>query len=154
MSWLPWLQLALPLFLLLMGLVVGRILERRHYASIRQREKAMARVQVFATRFPPSVGQPQQAFLVSGAVVISSDYFKAFVAGLRQIFGGNFRGYETLMERARREAVLRLKADALRQGCELVVGLRFESSRIAGSSTPCMEVLAYGTALRPVSTAD
>lgn len=147
------LQLGLPLALLLLGLIVGRILERRHYASIRRREKALASVLVFSTRWPPEVTASQRTTLVAGSVVISSDHFKTFVAGLRNIFGGNVRSYETLMERARREAVLRLKEDARRQGAKLVIGLRFETTQIAGRGTPCMEVLAYGTAMRAPSSA-
>jgi len=147
------LQLGLPLALLLLGLIVGRILEKRHYASIRRREKALANVLVFSTRWPPEVTASQRTTLVAGSVVISSDHFKTFVAGLRNIFGGNVRSYETLMERARREAVLRLKEDARRQGAKLVIGLRFETTQIAGRGTPCMEVLAYGTAMRAPSSA-
>ena len=105
MAWLNLvLQLGLPLALLLLGLVVGRILERRHYASIRRREKALAGVLVFSTRWPPEVTAAQRTSLVSGSVVISSDHFKTFVAALRNLFGGDVRSYETLMERARREA--------------------------------------------------
>ena len=145
------LQLGLPLALLLLGLIVGRILEKRHYASIRHRENELAGVLVFSTRWPPEVMTPQRATLVAGSVVISSDHFKTFVAALRNIFGGHVRSYETLMERARREAVLRLKEDARRQGAKLVIGLRFETTQIAGRGTPCMEVLAFGTALQPVA---
>lgn len=147
MQWLNLAQFILPLILVLLGWVVGRILEKRHYASIRQREQALAHVLVFSTRLPPPNVALHRSSLVTGSVVVSSDYFKTFVAGLRNLVGGNFKGYETLMERGRREALLRLKADALAQGSTLVIGLRFESSRIAGSQTPCMEVLAYGTAL-------
>ena len=54
------------------------------------------------------------AQLVSGSVVISSDYFKTFVAGFRAFFGGRFRGYETLLERARRDALWKSFHDAAR----------------------------------------
>jgi uncharacterized protein YbjQ (UPF0145 family) len=68
---------------------------------------------------------------------------------LRNLVGGRFRSYETLMERARREAVLRLKEDARRKGAKLVVCLRFETTTITGGWAPSMEVMAYGTALVP-----
>jgi uncharacterized protein YbjQ (UPF0145 family) len=144
-------QIGLPLALLSLGLIVGRILEKRHYASIRHREKELAGVLVFSTRWPPEVTASQRTTLVAGSVVISSDHFKTFVAGLRNIFGGNVRSYETLLDRARREAVLRLKEEAHRQGAQLVIGLRFETTQISGRGTPCMEVLAYGTALTPTA---
>ena len=80
-------------------------------------------------------------------MVVSSDYFKTFVAGFRNLFGGPMRGYETLLERARREALLRLKLQAREAGARLVIGVRFHTTRVAGSSTPSVEVMAFGTAL-------
>ncbi len=134
--------------LLLLGYGAGRWQERRHYRSIRQREEALRHVVALNTRYVPEGVAATGATLVSGGVVISSDYFKTFVAGFRSFFGGRFRGYETLLERARREALLRLKAEAQAAGATLVIGVRFQSTTIAGSTTPSVEVLAFGTALR------
>jgi uncharacterized protein YbjQ (UPF0145 family) len=131
------------------GYGVGRVVEKRHYASIRLRERRLQDVLVFPMRFPPDSVTPHDAFLVHGTVVISADFFKTFVAGLRNLVGGRFRSYETLMERARREAVLRVKEDAKRKGARLVVCLRFETTTITGGGAPSMEVMAYGTALVP-----
>lgn len=142
-------ELWLFLGLLAIGFVIGQIVERRHYASIRLRERRYRDVLAFAMRFAPDGLTPQRAFLVCGTVVVSADYFKTFVAGLRNLFGGRFRSYETLMERARREAVLRMKAEARRQGSRLIVCVRFETTTIASGWAPAMEVLAYGTALMP-----
>ncbi len=148
LDWLePALQIGLPLLLLLVGYGVGRALEQRHYASIRQRERALQGVLVLSTRYVPEGVAPRDAVLVSGGVVVSSDYFKTFVAGFRNLFGGRFRGYESLLERARREAVLRMKQEAQSQGSRLVIGVRFQTTRIAGSQTPSVEVMAFGTAL-------
>ncbi len=146
--WLETLNLWILLALLLLGYGVGRLLERRHYASIRAREQALRHVLALNTRYVPEGVVATGGQLVSGGVVISSDYFKTFVAGFRAFFGGRFRGYETLLERARREALLRLKEAAQAQGSTLVIGVRFESTTIAGSSTPSVEVLAFGTALK------
>jgi len=139
--------------LLGVGYFAGQAIERRHYASIRLRERRYRDVLAFAMRFPPETLAPKQAFLVHGAVVVSADYFKTFVAGLRNLVGGRFRAYETLMERARREALLRLKEDARNRGARLVVCVRFETTSIATGWAPAMEVLAYGTALIPVTAA-
>lgn len=139
--------------LMLAGYTVGRIVEQRHYASIRLRERRYRDILAFPMRFPPDPVTPQDAFLVHGSVVVSADYFKTFVAGLRNLVGGRFRSYETLMERARREAVLRLKEDAQRKGAKLVVCVRFESTTISTGWAPSMEVMAYGTALVPRSAA-
>lgn len=149
-------ELGVTLTLLALGFFVGRALEARHYASIRRREKELRNVLTFACRFPPDGVTPQRAFLVTGTVVVSADYFKTFVAGLRNLFGGRFRGYETLMERARREALLRMKEEARRKGAKLVVCVRFETTSLSRQGyAPSMEVFAYGTALVPArSSAD
>lgn len=142
------LNLWLLLALLMLGYGAGRWQERRHFRSIRQREEALRHVVALNTRYVPEGVAATGAQLVTGGVVVSSDYFKTFVAGFRAFFGGRFRGYETLLERARREALLRLKEDAQAAGATLVIGVRFQSTTIAGSSTPSVEVLAFGTALR------
>ena len=132
------------------GYIFGRVAENRHYASIRKREGELADVLVFGAKWPPNVGRATGSALVSGSVVISADYFKMFVGGLRKLIGGRFRGYETLVDRARREAVLRMKADARRHGAKLVFNVKFESYQVGAvraGGVSCVEVLAYGTAL-------
>lgn len=146
-------EIGVLLTLLAIGFFAGRVIERRHYESIRAREQQYQDVLAFTFRFPPDRTTPQEVFLVTGSVVISADYFKTFVAGLRNLFGGRFRAYESLMERARREALLRLKAEARRRGASLVVCVRFESTAITSGWAPSIEVLAFGTALIPASEA-
>mgnify|MGYP006288548367 CR=1 FL=1 len=65
--------------------------------------------------------------------------------------GGRISVYETLLDRARREAVLRMKEQALRRGYRMIVNVRIESTSIGGvrGGIPAMEVFAYGTALKP-----
>lgn len=147
MPWVDLINLALPVLLLAVGYFVGRLLERRHYASIRRRERELRSVVAITTRFVPEGVTAQGATLVSGGVVVSSDYFKTFVAGFRNLVGGRFRGFESLLERARREAILRMKQQAREHGSSLVIGARIHTTRVAGSQTPSVEVIAFGTAL-------
>jgi uncharacterized protein YbjQ (UPF0145 family) len=138
------------LVLLAVGYFVGRAIEGAHYRSIRRRERQLAGILMFATKFPPAAQARQSSALVSGSVVISSDYFKFFVASLRKLFGGRFRVYETLLDRARREAVLRMKREALRLGGHAVFNVKFETFNVtmgARGGIAAVEVLAYGTAL-------
>jgi uncharacterized protein YbjQ (UPF0145 family) len=137
--------------LLAIGFFAGRAVEAKHYASIRAREKELAPVLAFGMRLPPDLLTYQEPHVVTGCVVISSDYFKKFVLGLRNLVGGRSRGYETLLDRGRREAVLRMKAQARRLGCRLVVNVKFESTAISGNrgGVPAFEIIAYGTALAP-----
>ena len=150
-------ELLLTLVLLAVGFFAGRFLEKRHYISIREREKQFRKILTFSARYPPNMVEPQDSRLVSGTVVISSDYFKQFVAGLRNFIGGRFRSYETLLDRARREAILRMKMDAPKNGSALLINVKFVTTSIGGGATgqqgmPCFEVCAYGTALRPEKT--
>lgn len=137
------------LVLLASGYTVGRIAERRHYRSILAREKELVNVMVFSNRFPPLTQQASQA-LVSGSVVISEDYFKRVVSGLQSLFGGRLRAYESLLDRARREAVLRMKQEARDKGAKMIINVKFQTFSIPGrnpKSFGAVEVMAYGTAL-------
>lgn len=147
MPWAEIIQLGLPVALIVVGYVVGRALEQRHYASIRARERELLSVVALNTRYLPEGVQARGATVVSGSVVVSSDYFKTFVAGFRSLVGGRVRGYEALLERARREALLRMKQQARDAGSTLVLGVRFHTTRVAGAQTPSVEVMAYGTAV-------
>jgi uncharacterized protein YbjQ (UPF0145 family) len=88
--------------------------------------------------------------MVTGSVVISVDYFKRFVAGLRKLVGGRVTTYETLLDRARREAILRMKERAKDLGAYIVFNVKIETASISKGrkqTVGSVEVLAYGTAL-------
>ena len=144
--------LGFPLFLLLLTYFIGRHLESNHYKSIREREAATKdMVAINFPRFPFDV-EIERAGMVMGSVVVSHDHFKRFLAQLRIIVGGRIKSYEPLLDRARREAVLRMKEQALARGHHTVVNIRLETSRLAnsrrgGKGTAGVEMLAYGTAL-------
>ena len=144
--------LGFPLFLLLLSYFIGRHLESNHYKSIREREAATKdMVAVNFPRFPFDV-EIERAGMVMGSVVVSHDHFKRFLAQLRIIVGGRIKSYEPLLDRARREAVLRMKEQALARGHNTVVNIRLETSRLAnsrrgGKGTAGLEMLGFGTAL-------
>lgn len=143
------------LTLLAVGYVFGRIAETKHYRSIIAREKKFADILLFAAKRAPPEMVEVETVLVSGSAVISSDYFKWFVAGLRKLFGGRFRVYETLLDRARREAVLRLKQQTRELGGNAIFNIKFESFNVtmgARGGIAAVEMLAYGTALIPRRT--
>jgi uncharacterized protein YbjQ (UPF0145 family) len=142
----------LPLLLLLAAYFIGRWVERSHYRSIRRREIRWRNLPVATFRRVPKAWEPESCGLVTGSVVVSVDHFKRFLAALRMIFGGRIKSYESLLDRARREAILRLKEDAIAKGYGAVVNLRLETSRMAssrrrGKATAGVEVLAFGTGL-------
>lgn len=146
--------LALFLFFLGLGFFVGHWTESRHFRSIRRREEELRHVLVFALRAPPAESLPCRTFFVSGSVVVGMDYFKRFAMRLRKLVGGRVRSYETLVERARREAVLRMKAEAVEAGCTGIFNVKFSTATIMSGNatnkgTGCVEVIAYGTAIAP-----
>ncbi len=143
-------NLIIFLFLLLLGYFFGKRAEKKHYQSIIQREKAMQKLPTIALKKPlPSSARLVKSELVTGSVVISIDYFKRLLAGLRNLFGGNVASYETLVDRARREAILRMKESCPQAG--QIINLRIETSSISKNAQKgavgSVEVLAYGTAL-------
>ena len=140
------------LLLLVLGYGFGRYAEYRHYRSILEREDALGDlIVVCSKRLPESIAAPRTR-LVMGNVVVSVDYFKRFVAHLRMIFGGRVHTYESLLDRARREALLRMQAQASALGATMIFNTRFETSSISKGqqqSVGSVEVLAYGTAVIP-----
>lgn len=138
--------------LMLLGYGFGRAAEARHYVSIHKRERFLNSIPAIASRIPP-YGEPDfDSQLVTGNVVISVDYFKRFIATLRNFFGGRVTSYESLLDRARREAVLRMKQEARSLGATMVFNIKFETASIHkgnGNTIGSIEVLAYGTALIP-----
>lgn len=139
------------LFLLVLGLAIGTILERRHFADIRDREARFRSLPAVTFSKPPADWAIDGSGLVAGSVVVSLDYFKRFAAALRIIFGGRIKAFEPLMDRGRREAILRMKQDAAAAGFDAIINVRLETSRIAnanGATTAGVELMAYGTGLK------
>lgn len=143
-------NLFLFLALLALGFFTGSWAEKRHYRSIHKREKDFLDLPAVTFRKVDDPENIEQAQLVSGSAVISVDYFKRFLAGLRALVGGRIKTYESLLDRARREAVLRMKEQA--RSADLIVNMRIETSSISKGqkqkSVGTIEAFAYGTALR------
>ena len=144
------------LVVLLATYFIGSWLERRHYVSIKEREKQFRSFPTTSFSTIPADWQVESVQLAQGSVVISVDYFKRFVAGLRGLVGGRIKTYEPLLDRARREAMLRMIEHAKANHCDAVINVRLETARLAntrrtGERTAGIEMLAYGTGLRLVS---
>lgn len=138
--------------LLTLGYVAGSIAEKRHYESIRRREQELLHLPAVTFEEMPAGWTAGDCGLVSGSVVVSLDYFKRFLAGLRNLFGGRLRSYESLLDRARREAVLRMKEEARARGFDAVLNVRLEACSISagrrdGKGITGVEVLVFGTGL-------
>jgi uncharacterized protein YbjQ (UPF0145 family) len=143
----------LIIFLILLGLgyFFGQLAERKHYKSILKREADTIHVPAVTLKTLPPALKHCNTMLVSGNVVISVDYFKRFLSGLRSIVGGRLKSYESLLDRARREAILRMKEQAINNGALLISNVRIETASISKNnrkrSVGSIEVVAYGTAI-------
>lgn len=142
-------QLIIFVVLLSLGYFFGRLAERRHYKSILEREEKWLQLPTTSSKYVMGDNaQVAKSQLVSGSMVVSVDYFKRILAKLRLFFGGNVQSYETLVDRARREAVLRLKESCPK--ADQIINLRLETSSITKgrkNQIGSVEVLAYGTAI-------
>ncbi|PHS41261.1 MAG: hypothetical protein COA91_02815 [Robiginitomaculum sp.] len=137
------------LVLIAIGFFFGRINEARHFASLDVREAQLAYITVTNTKQIPD-GISASVF-VNGNVVISIDYFKRIGAALRGLVGGRMGTYTTLVERARREAIVRMKTEAAANDMTHIANLRLETASVfknAKTDIGSIEVFAYGTALR------
>lgn len=135
------------LILFVVGWFFGSRHERQHLAQLLIDEKALRHIIVSTERFyQPTLAENSQGELVLGSVVIAQDYFKMVIAKVLSLFGKNLTTYETLLDRARREAVVRMRAQAHAKGYNHIYGLRFEVSNINQLGS-MVEAIAYGTAV-------
>ena len=142
-------SIGIPVLLIIVGRVVGSNIERRHYESITAREARFRHQPALSTKQSDAPGPVRSASLATGSVVVSVDHFKRFLSGFRMIVGGEVRSYSSLIDRARREAVLRMKES--QPNAHAYLNTRLETSTIASTSgnegIGTIEVLAYGTAV-------
>jgi len=142
----------LPVLLLLaLGFSVGGFVERAHIKRLNERESEMRAMLVTDLRRIPAGASTDSSGLVTGEVVIASDYFKTFMAKLKGLFGGELPTFQSLLTRARREAVVRMMDRARAMGANRVINVRFETSNIGvmqrKRAAAMVEVYAYGTAV-------
>lgn len=149
-------ELGVFVVLLVIGLTFGRANERRHFRELVALEESLTDIVVCNGRGPLDVGAFGSGVLVAGSVVIAEDYFKRVAAGLKSLIGGRLIVYESLLERGRREAIVRMKEQARRLGATHVVNVRLETASLSedwSGRRPMFsaEFIAYGTALVPAS---
>jgi len=145
------LYLIVPPSLIFLGLVAGKINERNHLRDMERREALLTHILVTDLRTTaPDIDPGRTPALVTGEVVIATDYLKTFLAGLRGIFGGELGSFLTLVTRARKEALLRLKEEALQQGYNAICNVRMDPADIGGNTAqrgiPMVAMIASGTA--------
>jgi len=144
-------NLLVLLAFLSLGFFVGGYSERRHLRDLAEREAAVGDLLVTQLKsFPAATASNRPPKLLVGEAVVATDYLKSFLAGLRNIFGGEVGSYQTLLSRARREAALRILEVARAEGYNAVCNLRYQTADVGGNTstrkTAMVAILASGTA--------
>ena len=83
--------------------------------------------------------------LVQGSTVRTKHLGRDLMAGLKNIFGGELRGYTELLQEAREESVNRMIQQAEAVGANAVLNVRFSTSSVTQGAA---ELFAYGTAVK------
>lgn len=82
--------------------------------------------------------------LVQGSSVRAKHIGRDFMAGLKNIVGGELKGYTELLQESRHEAMERMQEQAKAVGANAVLNIRFSTSSVAAGAA---ELFAYGTAV-------
>ena len=83
--------------------------------------------------------------LVQGSTIRAKNVGRDFMAGLKNLVGGELKGYTELLQESRRQAAERMCDQAAELGANAVVNVRFSTSSVAAGAA---EILAYGTAVK------
>lgn len=83
--------------------------------------------------------------IVQGSTVRAKHLGRDMMAGLKNLVGGELKGYTELLQDSRQEAMDRMTEQARQLGANAVINIRFATSSIAQGAA---ELFAYGTAVR------
>jgi len=83
--------------------------------------------------------------VVSGSTVRSKHIGRDIMAGIKNIFGGELKGYTELLQESRQDALARMIREAETLGANAIVNVRFATSSITQGAA---ELFAYGTAVQ------
>ena len=83
--------------------------------------------------------------LVQGSTIRAKHIGQDIMSGLKNIVGGELRGYTELLQEARQEAIERMSQQASQLGANAIVNIRFATSSVTQGAA---ELFAYGTAVK------
>ncbi len=129
-----------------MPVETGRARELRSAGSTRGAGPDSQEVSVILTNTESVPGKEIVQFfgLVSGSTVRAKHIGRDLMAGLKNLVGGELKGYTELLHEAREDALERMTSQAESLGANAVVNVRFSTSSVAQGAA---ELFAYGTAV-------
>jgi len=133
--------------LLVIAYISGTIVEKNHLKKLDEREANLPKVPVITYDRKSFDKDVQEVKLISANTVIGADFFKTYLSGLVNFFGGNISVLESVLQRARREAVVRVKEMA--KDADYIADLRYETTEISSRRRESLkvEIYAYATAI-------
>ncbi|MED5543788.1 heavy metal-binding domain-containing protein [Novosphingobium decolorationis] len=104
---------------------------------------------MIVTTTPLIEGQPVQKYfgVVTGEVIVGANIFRDLFASITDIVGGRSGKYEQVLQRARKEALAEMEAEAARLGGNAVIGVDIDYETI-GKTGSMLMVSCSGTAVR------
>ncbi len=83
--------------------------------------------------------------VVSGSTVRAKHVGRDIMASLKNIVGGELKGYTELLSESREQSMARMKQEAEMLGANAIVNVRFATSSVAQGAS---ELYVYGTAVK------
>ena len=83
--------------------------------------------------------------IVNGSTVRSKHVGRDIMAGFKNIFGWELKGYTELLNESRKEAIARMVAEAEEMWANAVLNVRFSTSSVSAGAS---EIYVYGTAVK------
>jgi uncharacterized protein YbjQ (UPF0145 family) len=141
----------IPMLMLAFSGFVGKWNEKRHLKSLAEREARYAGIFVTDLKRLPGNWKPVRGEMVVGHMVLGNDRFNRFLGLLINITGGNIQPFERLLDRARREAIVRMLEQAHALRADVIWNVRINTTMIdpdeKNKTGKAIEALAWGTAM-------
>lgn len=143
-------MLLIPLIVFLAAMITGTLIERNHLKSLARREEALSGKILIHNRKRLTISDPKRYEMVYGEVVIGADRFKTWLAKWRNLVGGKMGSLSPVVDRARREALLRAAESAHGKGYTELANIRYSLVSLKMGDPRRQELMlgvqVYGTA--------
>lgn len=99
---------------------------------------------IVSTEYVPGMRVVQVKGMVQGSTVRAKHIGRDIAAGLKNIVGGELKGYTELLNESRNESTKRMVEQAKAAGANAVLCVRYATSSVAAGAA---ELFCYGTAV-------
>lgn len=155
----------LIIFLLLFGVplliawIAGLLVTRAHEADLARRFTGLGQVNVHDLKClldaDPRARDDHTppATLITAEATLGVDHCRGWFGQLKSLLGGQVASYDRVLDRARREVLMRLRERAVERGYNAIANVRIEFADISGSQAyrrkmAMVSILAAATAYR------